>query len=78
MYNYIVWSYRILIVVTKIVTRRTNYSHVIKYKTHFKIKSNQINRLTLDQLVYVLLAIDKAHTVPQRTLYCESALAGLN
>ncbi len=29
---------------------------------HLKIKSNQINRPTIDQSINVLLAIDKAHT----------------
>ncbi len=32
----------------------------------------------MDQLVNVLLAIDKVHTVPQRALDCEPGLGGLN
>ncbi len=32
----------------------------------------------MDQLVNVLLAIDKAHTVPWKALYCRPDLGGLN
>ncbi len=32
----------------------------------------------MDQLINVLLAIDKAHTVPQRALDCEPGFGGLN
>ncbi len=32
----------------------------------------------MDQLVNVLLAINKAHTAPQRALDCRSDLGGLN
>ncbi len=31
---------------------------------------NKVNRPTMGQLVNVLLAIDRAYTVPQRALYC--------
>ncbi len=32
----------------------------------------------MGQFSNVLLAIDKAHTVPQRGLYCQPGLGGLN
>ncbi len=32
----------------------------------------------MDQLVNVLFSIDKAHTVPQRTMDCGPGLGGLN
>ncbi len=32
----------------------------------------------MNQLVNVLLAIDKAHTTPQMALGCEPGLSGLN
>ncbi len=32
----------------------------------------------MGQLINVLLAIEKAHTVPQRALYCRLGLGGLN
>ncbi len=43
-----------------------------------KSLKNKFNRLTVDQLVNVILAIDKVHTVPQRTLECRPGLGGLN
>ncbi len=36
--------------------------------THFKIKYNKVNRLTMDQLANVHIAIDKVHRVLQRLL----------
>ncbi len=38
-------------------------------KTHKKSK-NKFNRLTMDQLMNVLLTIDKVHTAPQKALDC--------
>ncbi len=70
---FILWIYfekfRKVMKQTEKVALSIDYSHVIKYKkhTHFKIKSNQTNRLTVNQLVNVLLAINKAHTVPRMT-----------
>ncbi len=71
--NYIVRSYRVVIVETNIVTGRTNkieFSYVLKYKRILlnNIKYNKINRLTMGQFSKALLAIDKVHTVPQKTL----------
>ncbi len=39
---------------------------------------NKINRLAMGQFSNVLLAIDKAHTVPQRLMDCGPGLGGLN
>ncbi len=47
-------------------------------KTNLKIKQNKINRLTMDKSINILLAIDKAHTVPQRFLDCGPGAGGLN
>ncbi len=58
MNNYIVRSYRDVIVVTKIATRRTSiksteYSHVLKQKNILN-NINKINRLTMGQFSKVL------------------------
>ncbi len=74
MNNYIVRSYRFVIVVTRSVTRRTikDYSHVLKtHKKHEKYK-NKFNSLTMDQLVKVTLAIDNdcnGQVVPHYYIY---------
>ncbi len=50
------------------------YSHVIKtYKKHEKSK-NKFNRLMTNQLMNVILTIDKVHTAPQRALNCGPGL----
>ncbi len=54
-------------------------SHAIKIQKTYKIqKQNNINWQTMEQLINVLLAIDKSHTVPQRALDCGTGLGGLN
>ncbi len=71
MNNYIVRSYRDVIVVTKIATRRyskAQYSHVLKVKTKNIIKNiNKINRITIGQFSKVLFLLIM-HTAPQRAL----------
>ncbi len=62
-------SYRfvIVVIVTSIVLRRTikaKINHVIKtFKTKTDVKfKNKFNRPTMDQLMNVILTIDKVHT----------------
>ncbi len=52
--TYIVRSYRFIIVITRSVTRKT-----------FKAKINKFTRLTMDQLVYIILAINKVHSTKE-------------
>ncbi len=74
MNNYIVKSYRIVIVVTNSVTKRTFKENAIvmngcnKNINKHKNSKNKINKLTMDQLVIVIIANDKVHKAPQRAL----------
>ncbi len=55
-----------------------DYGHVIKTHKNMKTFKNKFNRITMYQLMNVLLSIDKGHTVPQRVLDHRPGLGGLN
>ncbi len=47
---------------------KTNYCHIIKILKHTKNDKIKIKRPTADQLVNVILAIDKAHAALETAL----------
>ncbi len=70
LYNITVNNYNKVISITDILTRRTFKKDTFQHQ-------NKINRLTMDQLVELLLVTDKAHTAPQRVLDCGPDIGGL-
>ncbi len=75
--NFIVRSYRFVILATRSVTRRTIKAMIIfVYKNIENLKSAKIklNRLTMGQLVHLILTIDKVHRAPKMDLDCQPSL----